>query len=282
MQRSVCFANPRVAAARAETNVACVAAVRAGQKKLTGPCRRNRCGAGRGKIVGGGAGIIPRGPIGYLMITLDPSPENAALHAGDVFPDMTGGTRHYVSDYLTGLHELLSAIDPAELENVVNLLFEAHARDRRVVLCGNGGSASTASHLVCDFMKNILLDGGKPFEVVALTDSPALLSAWGNDTEFANVFAGQARTWLRAGDVLIAISGSGNSLNVLRAVEVAREVGATSIGWCGYTGGKLAPLVDHAVVVRKRNMQQVEDLHLIFGHIVFSALRDRIKGLLAP
>ena len=206
----------------------------------------------------------------------------AAAHSGDHLPDMSGGTRHYINDYIRTLSRLLEDETAGDqLKTVVDLLETAYRNDKRVVLCGNGGSASTASHLVCDFMKNILLDGGKPFEVVALTDSPALLSAWGNDTEFANIFAGQARTWLRKDDVLIAISGSGNSANVLRAVEVARERGATSVGWCGYGGGKLADMVDVSVVVHQKNMQQVEDLHMIFGHIVFSALRDRIKGLLS-
>jgi len=197
-------------------------------------------------------------------------------------PDATNGLPHYIRDYVSTVQRLLNDIDVDAIDRTVELLVTAYNNDRRVVLCGNGGSASTASHLVCDLMKNIFLDGGKPFEVVALTDSPALISAWANDTHFENVFAGQARTWLRAGDVLIAISGSGNSGNVLNAVEVARAVGATSIGWCGYSGGKLAQIVDLAVVVHQRNMQQVEDLHLIIGHIVFSALRDRVKGLLQP
>jgi len=161
------------------------------------------------------------------------------------------------------------------------VIFDALQSGRRFVICGNGGSAATASHLVCDFSKSIYLECGKVFEVVALTDSPSLLTAWGNDTDFANIFAGQARTWLRQGDVLLAISGSGNSPNVLRAVEVANEIGAISIGFCGYGGGKLSEIVTHAVVVKRRNMQQVEDLHMIFGHMVFSALRDRIKGLLS-
>jgi D-sedoheptulose 7-phosphate isomerase len=198
----------------------------------------------------------------------------------DALPDMSNGTPHYVQDYLHGLTRLLDAVDPAQVTLVVDILQDIYTRDRRLVMCGNGGSGSTTSHLVCDFQKNILLDGGKPFEVVALTDSPALLSAWGNDTAFDNIFAGQARTWLRPGDVLIAISGSGNSPNVLKAVEVANEIGAITIGWCGYGGGKLAKLARHAIVVDKRNMQQVEDVHMILGHIVFSALRDRIKGLL--
>jgi D-sedoheptulose 7-phosphate isomerase len=199
---------------------------------------------------------------------------------GDALPDMSGGTAHYVRDYLDTLKDLLDAVDVRDVEAVVDLLVDAHQNDRRLVLCGNGGSGSTSSHLVCDFQKNILLDGGKAFEVVALTDSPALLSAWGNDTSFENIFAGQARTWLRGGDVLIAISGSGNSPNVLKAVEVANEVGATSIGFCGYGGGKLAKMASRSIVVDKRNMQQVEDLHMVLGHVIFSALRDRIKGLL--
>jgi D-sedoheptulose 7-phosphate isomerase len=132
-------------------------------------------------------------------------------------------------------------------------------------------------------MKGILLEGpeNKPFEVISLNDSAALLSAWGNDTEFANIFAGQARTWLRPGDVLVAVSSSGDSPNVLRAVEIASQRGATSIGLCGYSGGRLAGLVDLPLVVLKRNPQQVEDIHLMLGHILFSSLRDRIKGLLA-
>jgi D-sedoheptulose 7-phosphate isomerase len=207
------------------------------------------------------------------------SDASAPAKPGDELPDSSRDTAHYVSHYLSTLTSLLGAIDLAQVTKAVDMIEDAYKHGRRVVLCGNGGSASTASHLVCDFAKNILLDGGgRPFEVVALTDSVALLSAWGNDTEFANVFAGQARTWVRSGDILIAISGSGNSPNVLNAVAVGREVGAATIGLCGYGGGKLAHLVDLAIVVHKRNMQQVEDVHMVIGHILFSALRDRIKG----
>ncbi len=206
-----------------------------------------------------------------------------SLVPGDELPDMSAATPHYVRDYLTTLSGLLAAVDIDAVTRAVDLLEAAYLNGRRLVFCGNGGSGSTASHLVCDFMKNILLEGpdNKPFEVIALTDSPALLSAWGNDTEFANIFAGQARTWLRPGDVLIALSGSGNSPNVLQAVEIAKQTGATSIGLCGYSGGSLAASVDLPLVIARRNMQQVEDMHLILGHILFSALRDRIKGLLA-
>jgi D-sedoheptulose 7-phosphate isomerase len=198
----------------------------------------------------------------------------------DQLPDATNGVANYIDSYLNVLKSLLDSLDRSVLENVTELLFNTWKEDRRLILCGNGGSGSTSSHLVCDFQKNIYLDGGKPFEVVALTDSPALLLAWGNDTSFENVFAGQARTWVRKNDVLIAISGSGNSKNVLEAVKVANDVGATTIGFCGYDGGKLAEMVIIPIVAERRNMQQVEDVHMILGHILFSALRDKITGYL--
>jgi D-sedoheptulose 7-phosphate isomerase len=199
----------------------------------------------------------------------------------DILPDTSQGTPAYVADYLSKLSVLLAAIDTAQVSHVVELLLECWRSDRRLVFCGNGGSGSTSTHMVCDFQKNIYLEGGKPFEVVALTDSPALLLAWGNDTDFTNVFAGQARTWLRKDDILVAISGSGNSQNVLEAVKVAKEVGATTVGLCGYGGGKLAEASDIALVADLRNMQLVEDVHMILCHILFSALRDRIKGTLS-
>lgn len=198
----------------------------------------------------------------------------------DQLPDATKGVANYIDSYLDVLKSLLDSLDTSVLENVTELLFATWKEDRRLILCGNGGSGSTSSHLVCDFQKNIYLDGGKPFEVVALTDSPALLLAWANDTSFENVFAGQARTWVRKNDVLIAISGSGNSRNVLEAVKVANDVGATTIGLCGYDGGQLAEMVTIPIVVERRNMQQVEDVHMILGHILFSALRDKITGYL--
>jgi D-sedoheptulose 7-phosphate isomerase len=198
----------------------------------------------------------------------------------DLLPDGSRGAAAYADDYLNRLTGLLAAIDRHQVAELVDVLFAAWERGARLVMCGNGGSGSSSSHLVCDFQKNIWLEGGKPFEMMALTDSPALILAWGNDTEFANVFAGQARTWLRAGDVLLTISGSGNSPNVLAVVDVAKEVGATTIGFCGYEGGKLAGMVDHAVVARYPNMQLVEDVHMILGHVLFSALRDRILGRL--
>ncbi len=182
----------------------------------------------------------------------------------------------YTRDYLNVLTALLADVSEAEVDRVVDLLWENCRAGGRVVFCGNGGSASTASHLATDFQKCLFLETGRAWECLSLADSISLLTAWGNDTEYANVFAGQARCWLRPNDLLIALSGSGNSPNVLAAVEAAHEVGAITLGLSGFGGGKLAKSAQHNIVVHSDNMQMVEDAHMVVGHLIYSALRDRL------
>ena len=183
------------------------------------------------------------------------------------------------SDYLGEIARLVSGISPAQVTAISDLFWDNYSRGARLLLCGNGGSGTTASHLATDFQKNVLLAGHRPWEVLALTDSMPLVTAWANDTEYSNIFAGQARCWVRPGDLLVAISGSGNSPNVLRAVETARELGATTVGWTGFGGGKLAKMVDHGIVVDAHQMQQVEDIHLMLGHMVYCEIIARIAAL---
>jgi len=180
------------------------------------------------------------------------------------------------SHYLAEITRLVNGIDAAQVTLFADLFWDNYVRGARLLLCGNGGSGTTASHLATDFQKNVLLAGNRPWEVLALTDSMPLVTAWANDTEYSNVFAGQARCWVRPGDLLVAISGSGNSPNVLRAVETARELGATTIGWTGYGGGKLSKMVDHGIIVDAHQMQHVEDVHLMIGHMVYCDLISRI------
>src|SRR5438876_8060554 len=132
--------------------------------------------------------------------------------------------------YLSDVGRLLAELPVAAIRAVVDRLLAAYHADRRLILLGNGGSAATASHLVADFQKMIYLAGGQPFRAMACTDSMPLITAWANDTDYTGVFAEQVRTWAEPGDVVLAISGSGNSPNVLQAVAVARELGATTIG----------------------------------------------------
>jgi len=184
----------------------------------------------------------------------------------------------YTHTYLARMASLLGGISEDEIDNATALLWDNYQNGRRAAFCGNGGSAASASHLPADFQKNMYLHAGKPWECLSLVDSIPLLTAWGNDTEYAQVFASQAKTWLRPGDLLIAISGSGNSPNILAAVEAAHEMGAATLGWSGYGGGKLAKLAQHNVVVHSDNMQMVEDAHMVVGHLIYSALRDRLLG----
>ena len=186
---------------------------------------------------------------------------------------------NYTQNYLRKMAALLHEVSVEEVENALALFWENYQNGRRVVFCGNGGSAASASHLPADFQKNMYLHGGRPWECMSLVDSIPLLTAWSNDSAYADVFAAQARTWLRPGDLLVAISGSGNSPNILAAVEAAHELDAVTLGWSGYGGGKLAKLAQHNVVVHSNNMQHIEDVHMVVGHLIYSSLRDRLGSV---
>ena len=188
-----------------------------------------------------------------------------------------------VRNYLSQVESLLRDVSEREVDAAVDVLWECYERGGRVVTCGNGGSASTASHFVTDLQKNLFSHDPplRPFEALSLVDSVPLLTAWSNDTEYANVFAAQARCWLREGDVLLAISGSGNSPNVVAAAKVASDVGATAMAWCGYGGGELAKLSHCSIVLKSRDMQQVEDIHLVLAHVVFRCLHQRMMDAAA-
>lgn len=179
--------------------------------------------------------------------------------------------------YLDQLTRLLTEIDETGVNRLTDLLEECWRESRQVLLVGNGGSASTASHIVNDLQKCIQLESGKALKAMCLADCTALVLAWANDTAYENVFAPQVECWAQPGDLLIAISGSGNSPNVLRAVEAARNAGARSFGLTGFMGGELAALADDCLVVGSTNMQQIEDVHMVVLHLVFSSLRDRVR-----
>jgi len=189
-----------------------------------------------------------------------------------------------IKSYMRDLQSEIDALDEVVVGCVADVIWRCYVDRRRLVVCGNGGSASTASHFVTDLQKGMSLasQDSAPWEVISLCDSIPLITAWSNDTDYANVFAGQARTWLRRGDLLVSISGSGNSPNVLAAVQVAHDIGAETIGFCGFGGGKLARKVDHALVLESTNMQHVEDIHMIVAHAIFAALRDRVSLVTAP
>lgn len=183
----------------------------------------------------------------------------------------------YARDYFAKLTALMQEVSEPQVERLAGLLEGAWREDRKVLLMGNGGSGATASHIVNDLQKCIHLDAGRPLKTLCLSDCTPLVLAWANDTEYANVFAPQVVCWAEPGDLVIGISGSGNSPNVLNAIRAANERGATTFGLCGFGGGELARLAKESIVLQSDNMQQVEDLHMILLHVVFSMLRDRVK-----
>jgi len=180
--------------------------------------------------------------------------------------------------YLRDVGRLIAELPAPRIKGLVDRLLAAYDDGRQVFLLGNGGSASTCSHIVNDFQKCIYLAGGKTFKVMSLTDNVALITAWANDTAYELIFAEQLRPWVQPDDLVICVSGSGNSPNVLQAARLARELGAYTIGLTGYQGGKLAPLVDESLVVPCDNMQRIEDVHMIVLHLLFWRMLQEVEG----
>ena len=176
--------------------------------------------------------------------------------------------------YLFDMALTLDKLPVDRIIRVVEVLNEARDKGRRVFIFGNGGSAATASHIACDLAKGAAGNDRPGLRAFSLNDSIALTTAWANDTDYENIFSAQLVGLADPGDVVIAISGSGNSLNVLNGVRAARIRGATTIGFSGFDGGRLESLVDIAIVVNNHVMEQVEDVHLLLGHVITTCLRQ--------
>ena len=180
--------------------------------------------------------------------------------------------------YLEKLAELLDGLaEPSD--RLVEVLWRAFERGNTVFLCGNGGSAANASHFGQDLAKGTLarMDQTRRFKVVALTDNIGFITALANDEGYDSIFEQQLRNLGQEGDVLVAISGSGNSPNVLNAVEYARSIGMVTVGVTGYDGGKLLRVADESVHVPLWDMGMAEALHGVVFHLVMCRLRERVS-----
>lgn len=180
-----------------------------------------------------------------------------------------------VRAYLDRLKVMLAAIDAEAVMKAVGVLLEAYDRQRTVFICGNGGSASTASHMAADLGKNAVAAGKPRLRVISLNDNMAWFSALANDLGYADVFAEQVENLLGPGDVLVTLSASGNSENVVKAAALARARGGRVVALVGFTGGKLAQMADAVVHLRSDSYGPVEDGHLVLNHIFTEALRER-------
>lgn len=174
----------------------------------------------------------------------------------------------FLKNYLLELVGIINMIDAKEFESFINELTAAYERQSNIFICGNGGSAATASHFACDINKGVSFGKEKRFRVICLNDSIPTIMAYSNDVSYDSVFVEQLKNFMNAGDLLIGISGSGNSVNVLKAVNYTNEHGGRTFGICGYGGGQLKNIAQKSIVVNSNDMQKVEDAHLITLHCV--------------
>jgi D-sedoheptulose 7-phosphate isomerase len=179
-------------------------------------------------------------------------------------------------DHIAEVRAVLDEIPTEAIERVVHIILDAYRHKQHVYIVGNGGSASTATHFACDLSKATIVEGHARLRVTSLTDNVALLTAWANDTSYTNVFAEQLDNLLNSGDVVVAISASGNSPNVLAAVDAARGRGAITVGFVGFTGGKLKAAVDAAIHVPSDSYGVVEDCHLVLEHAITESTRSAL------
>jgi D-sedoheptulose 7-phosphate isomerase len=180
----------------------------------------------------------------------------------------------YAAEYKSNLLRALDTIDLAKVDEATELLRQARDEGRRIFICGNGGSAATANHFACDIVKGASYGRERRFKILALSDSIPTVTAYANDVGYEHVFAEQLKNFAEPGDVLIAVSGSGNSPNVLRAVECANEIGCRTIGLTGFDGGRLARLAGLNIHVDDRHMGRCEDGHMVVLHMIGYAFMD--------
>jgi D-sedoheptulose 7-phosphate isomerase len=186
--------------------------------------------------------------------------------------------RAHVDDYVGRLQGALDALDRAHLTRLGQTLLRAYQRDKQVFVIGNGGSSSTASHMAADLAKNTIGPNMKRFKIATLSENAAIVTALANDLGYENVFYEQLVNVIRAGDVLIVVSASGNSPNVLKAIRYAQRESAEVVGLLGFDGGEAARLADIPIVVRSHDYGIVEDVHLVINHMLVEYFQQQLAA----
>ena len=186
--------------------------------------------------------------------------------------------REHLADYCADLGKALDGVSRERFEEFIHLLENAYHNDRQVFFLGNGGSGSTASHFICDLNKGVSYGRPKRFRGISLNDNLAIMTAYANDISYEDVFVEQLRNFLQPGDLVVGISGSGNSPNVLKAIAYANSHGAHTVGLCGFNGGKLAAAVCTPILAPVHDMQKAEDAHMILLHVAMQVLCARLQN----
>ncbi len=182
----------------------------------------------------------------------------------------------FVRSYIDQLNEVLNALPSEKFLEIKKTLLEARETGKQIFVIGNGGSAAAASHMVCDFNKNTREAGKKRMRAICLNDNTPSVLAYANDEGYDIIFSEQLLSLGQSGDILIAISGSGNSANIIKAIETARQMNIKVIGLTGFQGGKMKELTDICLVVPSDSMEMIEDVHLIINHILAGLLRGAV------
>jgi len=188
-------------------------------------------------------------------------------------------TINFSKQYFQKIKEIINNLDSKKIQKIVEVLFDAYKNNKQIFVLGNGGSAANSSHFACDLTKgtleNVYDDNESRFRAISLTDNIAIATAFGNDLSFEDIFCQQLRNLVNKGDVVIGISASGNSANVIKAIEYAKKCGAKTIGLLGFrTGGKLRDLVDYEITVQDDHYGRIEDIHLMLAHFIVSSLTE--------
>ncbi|HIK00789.1 TPA: SIS domain-containing protein [archaeon] len=200
---------------------------------------------------------------------------------------MTKDVEKFSEEYISKLKDTMDKLDKKKIEQIVDSLMDVYKKDKRVFMFGNGGSAAMASHFAVDLGKGTIsgcepwdkgiMHGKKRFKVFCLNDNIPIMTAWANDSSYDNIFTEQLENLVERGDLVVGVSGSGNSLNVLNAIKLANEKGATTVGLTGYEGGKLKGLAKICLVVPVHSMRMIEDVHLMLEHLITEYIYQKLK-----
>lgn len=189
------------------------------------------------------------------------------------------GSTRGIQAYLAETGQLARALSPDSIKKIVDEIMLAYTRGQTIFIFGNGGSAATASHLACDLGKGTVKEGRRRFKVMSLSDNIPMMTAWANDTDYSQIFCQQLKNFVSPKDVVLGISSSGNSANVLEAFKLAREMGAATIGLTGFQGGKMKELCQLCLVVPSDDMQHIEDVQMVVAHLIFREVQARLMEM---
>ncbi len=181
-------------------------------------------------------------------------------------------------DYLAGLRTCIDEIETQNVVAVAEAIYRTYLTSRQLFIFGNGGSAATAAHMVCDLRKGAAVAGRRRIKAFNLSDNIPMLTAVGNDIDYESVFVEQLIDNIEKGDIALGISASGNSPNVLAAIRYAREKEATTIGFTGFGGGRLRQMTDISINLSSHDYGQVEDMHLSLEHMITCMVREMVRG----